>query len=137
MRWPMHATRAQTHRQRASHVIAALQFIATTFVMHVMVGCSSGQIKMPRPDAYLHSVARRFYQLNSIFRSDYNPFLGQKEPVGAIHIDNKSFPNFDRFVPHCNVCAHSMKRLVALSSSKAFPLLISANFQHTPDRLTP
>ena len=52
MRWPMHATRAQTHRQRASHVIAALQFIATTFVMHVMVGCSSGQIKMPRPDAY-------------------------------------------------------------------------------------
>ena len=85
----------------------------------------------------LHSVARRFYQLNSIFRSDYNPFLGQKEPVGAIHIDNKSFPNFDRFVPHCNVCAHSMKRLVALSSSKAFPLLISANFQHTPDRLTP
>ena len=52
MRWPMHAIRAPTRRQRASHVIAALQFIATTFVMHVMVGCSSGQIKMPRPDAY-------------------------------------------------------------------------------------
>ena len=49
----MHATRAQTHRPRASHVIAAaLQFIATTFVMHVMVGCPSRQLKMPCPDAY-------------------------------------------------------------------------------------
>ena len=57
MRWPMHATRAQTRRQRASHVIAALQFIATTFVMHVMVGCSSDQIKMPRSDAYLMTAA--------------------------------------------------------------------------------
>ena len=53
MRWPMHATRAQTHRQRASHVIAALQFIATTSVMHAMVGRPSRQLKMPRPDAYV------------------------------------------------------------------------------------
>ena len=52
MRWPMQAIRAPTRRQRASHVIAALQFIATTFVMHAMVGRRSSQLKMPRPDAY-------------------------------------------------------------------------------------
>ena len=52
MRWPMQASRVPTHRQRASHVIAALQFIATTFVMHAMVGRRSSQLKMPRRDAY-------------------------------------------------------------------------------------
>ena len=52
MRWPMQTTKMTTRRQRASCVITTLQFIATTFVMHVMVGCSSDQIKMPRPDAY-------------------------------------------------------------------------------------
>ena len=41
-----------TRRQRASCVITALQFIATTFVMHAMVGRASSQLKMPRPDAY-------------------------------------------------------------------------------------
>ena len=52
MRWPMQAIRAPTRRQRVSRVIAALQFIATTFVIHAMVGRASSQLKMPRPDAY-------------------------------------------------------------------------------------
>ena len=52
MRWPMQATRAPTRSQRASRVIAALPVIATTFVMHAMVGRQSRQLKMPRPDAY-------------------------------------------------------------------------------------
>jgi len=52
MRWPMQTTRAPPRSQRASRVIAALQAIATTFVMHAMVGCRSRQLKMPRPDAY-------------------------------------------------------------------------------------
>ena len=56
MRSPMHATKAQTRRPRASRHVAALQFIATTFVMHAMVGRASCQLKMPRPDAYVEKV---------------------------------------------------------------------------------
>jgi len=52
MRWPMQTTRAPPRSQRASRVIAALLAIATTFVMHAMVGRTSRQLKMPRPDAY-------------------------------------------------------------------------------------
>jgi len=52
MRWPMQAIRAPTRSQRVSRVIAALQFIANTFLMHAMVGRYSRQLKMPRPDAY-------------------------------------------------------------------------------------
>ena len=48
----MHATRAPTHRQRVSRGIAALKIIATTFVMHAMVGRRARQLKMPRPAAY-------------------------------------------------------------------------------------
>ena len=48
----MQTTRAPTRSQRASRVIAALQAIATTFIMHAMVGRTSHQLKMPRPDAY-------------------------------------------------------------------------------------
>ena len=52
LRWPMQPTRAQTHSHRASRVIAALLLlIATTFVMHPMLGRPSRQLKMPRPDA--------------------------------------------------------------------------------------
>ena len=52
MRWPMQTTRAPPRSQRASRVIAALQALATTFVMHAMVGRTARQLKMPRPDAY-------------------------------------------------------------------------------------
>ena len=52
MRWLMQVTSAPTRSQRASRVIAALPVIATTFVMHAMVGRQSRQLKMPRPDAY-------------------------------------------------------------------------------------
>ena len=52
MRWPMQTTKMTTRRQRASCVITALQFIATTFVIHAMVRRASSQLKMPRPDAY-------------------------------------------------------------------------------------
>lgn len=38
--------------------IAALQFIATMFVMHAMVGRSSLQFKMPRQDTYVVSRAQ-------------------------------------------------------------------------------
>jgi len=62
MRWTMLATKAPAHRQRVNRPIAALQVIATTFVMNAMVGRRSRQIKMPRPDAYLaaatHGLAR-------------------------------------------------------------------------------
>ena len=52
MRWTMQPTRATTKSQHASRVIAALQLIAITFVMHAMVGRLSSQLKMPRLDAY-------------------------------------------------------------------------------------
>ena len=52
MRWPLQTTKMTTRRQRASCVITALQFIATTFVIHAMLGRRSPQLKMPRPDAY-------------------------------------------------------------------------------------
>ena len=50
---PMRKTRAPTQSQRAIGHIAALQSIATMFVMHAMVGRSTLQFKMPRLDAYL------------------------------------------------------------------------------------
>ncbi len=53
MRWPMQPTSAPTHSQQATRVIAALQIIATTFVMHAMVGRHSAQFKTPRLDAYV------------------------------------------------------------------------------------
>ena len=49
---PMRKTRAPTQSQRAIGHIAALQSIATMFVMHAMVGRSTLQFKMPRLDAY-------------------------------------------------------------------------------------
>ena len=52
MRWTMQPTRATTRSQHASRVIAALQLIVITFVMHAMLGRRSSQLKMPRPDAY-------------------------------------------------------------------------------------
>jgi len=52
LRWPMHATRATPRSQRASRAITVSLVIATTFVMHAMVGRRSRQLKMPRPDAY-------------------------------------------------------------------------------------
>ena len=48
----MRKTRAPTQSQRAIGHIAALQSIATMFVMHAMVGRSPLQFKMPRLDAY-------------------------------------------------------------------------------------
>lgn len=48
----MRKTRAATQSQRAIGHIAALQFIATMFVMHAMVGRSTLEVKMPRLDAY-------------------------------------------------------------------------------------
>ena len=56
LRWPMQATRATPRSQRASRAITVSLVIATTFVMHAMVGRRSRQLKMPRPDAY-----RRLY----------------------------------------------------------------------------
>ena len=52
---PMRKTRAPTQSQRAIGHIAALQSIATMFVMHAMVGRSTLQFKMPRLDAYTAS----------------------------------------------------------------------------------
>ena len=52
---PMRKTRAPTQSQRAIGHIAALQSIATMFVMHAMVGRSTLQFKMPRLDAYHES----------------------------------------------------------------------------------
>ena len=49
---PMRKTRAPTQSQRAIGHIAALQSIATMFVMYAMVGRSPLQFKMPRLDAY-------------------------------------------------------------------------------------
>jgi hypothetical protein len=48
----MQATKAPAHRERVNRTIAALHFIATTFVMYAMVGRRTRQFKMPRPDAY-------------------------------------------------------------------------------------
>ena len=53
---PMRKTRAPTQSQRAIGHIAALQSIATMFVMHAMVGRSTLQFKMPRLDAYVERV---------------------------------------------------------------------------------
>ena len=53
---PMRKTRAPTQSQRAIGHIAALQSIATMFVMHAMVGRSTLQFKMPRLDAYAQAV---------------------------------------------------------------------------------
>ena len=50
-RWTMKTTRAPTRRHRPVRTISTLQLVATTFVMHAMVGPRSRQLKMPRPDA--------------------------------------------------------------------------------------
>jgi len=55
-RWPKQATKAPAHRQRVNRPIAALQVIATRFVMNAMFRRRSRQLKMPRPDAYEPSV---------------------------------------------------------------------------------
>ena len=68
MRWAMQATRAPTRSQRASRVIAALPAIASTFVMHAMLGPQSRQLKMPLPDAYGQSTCHQtgqFYLLQT------------------------------------------------------------------------
>ena len=52
MRWPMQAANVATSSQRVNRVVATLQIVATTFVMHVMVRRRPRQLKMPRPDAY-------------------------------------------------------------------------------------
>ena len=66
---PMRKTRAPTQSQRAIGHIAALQSIATMFVMHAMVGRSTLQFKMPRLDAYFFlpvpPVLARFHALAS------------------------------------------------------------------------
>lgn len=49
------AANVATRSQRVNRVVATLQIIATTFVMHAMFGCRSPQLKMPRPDAYAPS----------------------------------------------------------------------------------
>ena len=54
---PMRKTRAPTQSQRAIGHIAALQSIATMFVMHAMVGRSTLQFKMPRLDAYVQDAS--------------------------------------------------------------------------------
>ena len=56
---PMRKTRAPTQSQRAIGHIAALQSIATMFVMHAMVGRSTLQFKMPRLDAYQNKTHSR------------------------------------------------------------------------------
>ena len=56
---PMRKTRAPTQSQRAIGHIAALQSIATMFVMHAMVGRSTLQFKMPRLDAYREGEERK------------------------------------------------------------------------------
>ena len=48
----MKATREPTQRQRASRGIAALNIIATKFVMLAMVGRRARQLKVPPRDAY-------------------------------------------------------------------------------------
>ena len=60
---PMRKTRAPTQSQRAIGHIAALQSIATMFVMHAMVGRSTLQFKMPRLDAYGLADKRSFHGL--------------------------------------------------------------------------
>jgi len=67
MRWTMLATKAPAHRQRVNRPIAALQVIATTFVMNAMVGRRSRQLKMPRPDAYT-SAPGRYGELSIVLR---------------------------------------------------------------------
>ena len=47
----MQATREPTQRQRASRGIAALNIIATKFVMLAMVGRRARQLKVPPRDA--------------------------------------------------------------------------------------
>ena len=49
------AANVATRSQRVNRIVATLQIIATTFVMHAMVGRRSRQFKMPRPDAYPES----------------------------------------------------------------------------------
>ena len=58
---PMRKTRAPTQSQRAIGHIAALQSIATMFVMHAMVGRSTLQFKMPRLDAYHQGACNAVY----------------------------------------------------------------------------
>ena len=60
---PMRKTRAPTQSQRAIGHIAALQSIATMFVMHAMVGRSTLQFKMPRLDAYPAMLERRLWNV--------------------------------------------------------------------------
>ena len=63
---PMRKTRAPTQSQRAIGHIAALQSIATMFVMHAMVGRSTLQFKMPRLDAYDFDTSDILYECTAI-----------------------------------------------------------------------
>ena len=58
-RCPKQVTSAPARSQRAGRFIAALPVIATTFVVHRMVGRRSRQIKMPRAEAYPCAAVKR------------------------------------------------------------------------------
>lgn len=92
---PMRKTRAPTQSQRAIGHIAALQSIATMFVMHAMVGRSTLQFKMPRLDAYLAAENRQLrgngkHRGSKQFEAPDNPlhgvqlFLARSTPFAAI-----------------------------------------------------
>jgi len=89
MRWLMQVTRAPTRSQRASRAIVALPVIATTFVMHAMVGRQACQLKMPRPDAYRPDA---YDQPNS------NSYSGAETALGSLLNDGSRRPAAaDRF----------------------------------------
>ena len=79
MRWTMHPTRATTRSQHASRVIAALQLIVTTFVMHAMLGRCPRQLKMPRPDAYGERAAVVMSLLQSAKLNGHEPWAYLKD----------------------------------------------------------
>ena len=81
----MHASRAPTHSQRASRVIAALRIIATTFIMSAMVGRHSAQFKMPRQAAYS---ARAVAQL--LNTAGYSLQGNRKTLEGTAHPDRNA-----------------------------------------------
>jgi hypothetical protein len=109
LRWPMHATTAQAHSQRASCVIAAMHFVTTTFVMHAMVGRQSRQLKMPRRDVHGRP---RFAKLSI---DD-----GSKVKIAPVHSDFRC--GFLAAVPDgiCWLAPRSLTRTLGASSGTGF-----------------
>ena len=86
----MLATKTTAPTQRTSWSAIALQIIAIMFVMTAMVGNWLHQLKVPRPDAYVHT-----------------PILALDAVTGKWEVPSYSFSNVSWPILACSECSNA------------------------------